>query len=152
YNAELRGLAQYYALACDVKTKLHKLFFIAQYSLFKTLANKHNEKSICKIIRRLKEGNNFIYHYQVKSKSYCMAVYQLKHLKRKNRDWQIVNNANIDNVTNTAWLTTKRTELICRLNANQCEVCNQKESCEVHHIRKLKDIERKSSKSFYELM
>ena len=36
YNAELRGLANYYILAWDVKQKLNTLFYTAQYSLLKT--------------------------------------------------------------------------------------------------------------------
>jgi RNA-directed DNA polymerase len=41
YNAELRGFANYYSLACDVKRKLARLVYLAHYSLIKTLANKH---------------------------------------------------------------------------------------------------------------
>ena len=41
YNGELRGLANYYALAPSVKKTLHKLEWIWQTSLLKTPANKH---------------------------------------------------------------------------------------------------------------
>jgi RNA-directed DNA polymerase len=41
YNAELRGFANYYAMATDVKRKLHTLGYLANYSLLATLAAKH---------------------------------------------------------------------------------------------------------------
>ena len=44
YNAELRGLANYYCLASDVKQKLSKLEYMVHYSLLKTFANKHKTK------------------------------------------------------------------------------------------------------------
>ncbi|MHD0335564.1 group II intron reverse transcriptase/maturase (plasmid) [Escherichia coli] len=34
FNAEMRGLANYYSLALDMKYKLSKLYFIWQISLF----------------------------------------------------------------------------------------------------------------------
>ena len=47
YNAELRGFANYYALAWDVKRKLGKLAFLWSTSLFKTLANRHRSSQGC---------------------------------------------------------------------------------------------------------
>jgi len=41
HNAELRGLANYYALAQGVKRYMNKLAYLWQGSLFRTLANKH---------------------------------------------------------------------------------------------------------------
>ena len=40
YNAELRGLANYYCLAYAAKTRLNKLQYIWKGGLFKTLAAK----------------------------------------------------------------------------------------------------------------
>ena len=40
----------------------------------------------------------------------------------------------------------KTTQLIVRLNAEQCELCGSRENIEVHHIRKLKDIKQKYKK------
>ena len=41
YNGELRGLANYYALAHNGKRDMGKLAYIWQRSLLKTLAQKH---------------------------------------------------------------------------------------------------------------
>jgi len=52
----------------------------------------------------------------------------------------------------TARYTLKRTEIIARLNANRCEYCDKEERCEVHHVRKLKDLARKRDKTLLERM
>jgi RNA-directed DNA polymerase len=41
YNAEMRGLANYYGLATQAKSYLRKLYYLWQCSLLKTLAAKH---------------------------------------------------------------------------------------------------------------
>jgi group II intron reverse transcriptase/maturase len=46
YNAELRGLANYYSLATDVKRGLNRLEYLWKGSLWKTLANKHKESIV----------------------------------------------------------------------------------------------------------
>lgn len=53
YNAELRGFANYYALAWDVKRKLSRLEFLWRGSLFRSLANKHRV-SVMTVMRRLR--------------------------------------------------------------------------------------------------
>jgi hypothetical protein len=55
YNGEFRGLANYYALATGVKKTLHKLEWIWQTSLLKTLANKH-KTGVNKIVKRRKHA------------------------------------------------------------------------------------------------
>jgi RNA-directed DNA polymerase len=61
YNAELRGFANYYALAYDVKRKLSKLQLIWLASLFRTLAARHRS-SVRRIASRCKIGPG---HYVV---------------------------------------------------------------------------------------
>ena len=147
YNAELRGLSEYYALACDVKKKLGKLFYMAHHSLFKTISNKRKVQCMKKIIRMLSDGRGeYVYHYTVDGKEYGMKVYQLKHLNRKGKDWQV------DKVSTTAPYTLRTTELVERLNANKCEYCGSEGPCEIHHVRKLKDLKRKREKSLLERM
>ncbi|MDL7675626.1 group II intron reverse transcriptase/maturase, partial [Escherichia coli] len=52
----MRGLANYYSLALDMKYKLSKLYFIWQISLFKTLANKRRS-SVNKVAKSLRQNN-----------------------------------------------------------------------------------------------
>jgi Type II intron maturase len=56
YNAEMRGLANYYALANAAKTGLTKLMYLAQSSFLATLAWKH-KSSMSKEYSRLREHN-----------------------------------------------------------------------------------------------
>jgi methionyl-tRNA synthetase len=53
---------------------------------------------------------------------------------------------------NTAVITAARTELVQRLEADQCEHCGSTDKCEVHHVKKLKDLQNKRDKSFFDKM
>ena len=57
YNAEMRGIANYYALANHAKRGLHKLMFLAQSSFLATLAGKYGS-SINKEAARLRQGRD----------------------------------------------------------------------------------------------
>ncbi|MCI0390667.1 MAG: reverse transcriptase domain-containing protein [Acidobacteria bacterium] len=137
YNAELRGLANYYSLACDVKHKLGRLFYLAHYSLFKTLASKH-QSSMSAVIRKLKKGGEFVLEYKARNETRKVKVFKLKHLQLKP-----VGASDVDVMPNTAKYTQSRTELIERLNAEICEYCGIDTGYfEVHHVRKLSDIKQ----------
>src|SRR5262249_19248890 len=59
YNAEMRGLANYYALANQAKTGLSKLMYFAMSSFLATLAQKHNS-SISKEHAKLRQGKDLV--------------------------------------------------------------------------------------------
>jgi RNA-directed DNA polymerase len=84
HNAELRGLAQYYALANDVKTKLGWLSFVSTGSLLATLSNKH-KSTINKMHKKLSKNGELVHLMNVKGKSQRVVVYKLKHLKKPSR-------------------------------------------------------------------
>jgi group II intron reverse transcriptase/maturase len=135
YNGELRGLANYYALAHFVKRDMGKLAYIWRQSLFKTVASKHKE-SMNKVAKRLKtdEGHALIIHQEHQTR--VIRLYRLKDLKPPSS-----NDPGIDIPPNTFALTLSRSELIRRLNAKKCEYCETRHGpFEVHHIRKLKDV------------
>lgn len=135
YNAELRGLANYYALAKHVKAALSRLQYLSQYSLFKTLACKHKTK-IAKVIDTLKVGREYIHRYPFKADWREIKVFQLKHIN--------ISNACRDEIPNTLYLTASTSELIRRIEANQCEYCGRVDRpVEVHHIHKLKALKAK---------
>ncbi len=134
YNDELRGLANYYALAHDAKQKLHRLAHIAQYSLFKTLAAKHRS-SVKKIALQLRDGDDFVHRYKVKGEERQIKVYKLKDLSVPPKTWE-----RIDLLPNTR-IYERRTEILERMNAQICEYCGREDGYfEVHHVRKLSDI------------
>jgi group II intron reverse transcriptase/maturase len=140
YNAELRGLANYYCLAFDVKQKLNRLFYIGQKSLVKTLANKHRTKAR-NIILKLKQGKDYVYRYRVNGEEREIRLYTLKQMNSRPKMWQEANQ-----LPNTH-IFSERSEIIERMSARQCEYCGREDGYfEVHHIRKLSDIKEGKEK------
>ena len=145
YNSELRGLANYYVLAYDVKGKLSLLEYMAIYSLFKTLAGKHKGK-LKSILKRLRKGSEWIHGYTLSGKPKVIRVFQLKHME-KHASWE----KEVDETPKTLHLTGSKSELICRMEADTCEYCGfQTPNCEVHHVRKLKDLKGKPKLEYWE--
>ena len=137
YNAELRGLANYYCLAKGVKYYLNRLEFMSRYSLFKTFARKY-KTTVSKVAAKFRKGNEFIQDYEVKGKKYQMKVFKLAHMDVRPKDWQV------DVIPNTLQLVSPRSELVKRLNYSKCEYCgNTEPPFESHHVRKVKDLNKK---------
>lgn len=144
YNAELRGLANYYCLANDVKTKLRKLEYMSNYSLCRTLAARHDVRK-SRILKRLRRGNEYVHQYKVKGEHYEMKVFKLKHMDRKPKTWDV------NRIPNSLRLTSPRSELVKRLNYGVCEYCGQTElPMESHHVRKVKDLRKRPNLKTWE--
>ncbi len=138
YNAELQGLANYYALAQGVRRYMNKLAYLWQTSFFKTLAHKH-KTSVTKIAKQLKTKTGYAITIPGKQKTRVLQLFRLKDLKPPQPG-----NSELDRQPNTLALTLVRSELIRRLNAGQCEYCETEQGpFEVHHIRKMKDVAQK---------
>ncbi len=143
YNAELRGLANYYNLAGSMKKQLGKLQYLSQYSLLKTLSGKH-KCSNTQTISRLSRGNELVHRYQKEEGFSEIKVFQLKHMNEIPKYME-------DEIPNTIFLTASRSELIRRMNAKECEYCGRIDlPTEVHHVRKLKDLKSKPSPEHWE--
>jgi group II intron reverse transcriptase/maturase len=148
YNAEIRGLYNYYSLALDVSAKLGRFKYYHYWSMLKTIA--HKEKSKVRKIKakygidvRRKVGNGTRkivgIKYNTKDGERTMTYFNesLKMIKEPNTCLSDKYCPNIG---------TGR-QLINRLNANVCELCGTNEGeFEVHHVRKLKDIKDKYKK------
>ena len=118
---------------------------MANYSLFKTLAGKHKSK-LSTVLKRLKVGSEWIHRYTLKGKPKEMKVFQLKHMDKKDIRWE-----EVDKIPNTLYLTASRSELIRRMEADTCEFCGKETpDCEVHHVRKLKDLISKPKLEYWE--
>jgi len=138
YNAEIRGLANYYALVSTLKSELNQLYGLWLGSLMKTLATKRRCKvrAVWKSLT-LPDGSKGL-AIETKNGDTCrIPVWHYRTLQRPTnlkRD--------VDYKPHLGWLYA-RTEVIQRLNAKECEYCGSMEGpFEVHHIHKLKDIER----------
>ena len=140
YNAEMRGLANYYSLAQGYKTALQRVIGLAQWSFFATLSHKH-KSSIGKVARKMKLSAQSGYELKVNINGIPKS-YRLFRLK--DHEPPKIHNSNVDTPWDTPRFTMTRSELVQRLNANTCEYCGKTGGyMEVHHIKALKDVQGK---------
>ncbi len=139
YQAEYRGVVQYYLLAYNV-CRLSKLHFTMERSLTRTLANKH--KSTAKQMRNKFRSTIETPYGPMK----CLKVT----VERENGKKPLVayfggiplrrqKEVMLHDQTPRMFDGT-RSELVKRLLADTCEMCGSKEDVEVHHIHKLADL------------
>lgn len=127
-------MANYYALADDVKAKLNGLTYMAHASLLKTLANKHQTK-MKEIILKLKQGKDYVYRYRVKGEEKEIRFFKLKDLTPQPRTWKEID------LRPSTYGYGRETEILQRMAAQICEYCGREDGYfEVHHVRKLSDI------------
>jgi RNA-directed DNA polymerase len=139
YNAEMRGIANYYALASGAKQGLNKLMYLAESSFLQTLANKHNTTA-SKIASRLRQGKDLVVTTSTKEGN--PRRYKLFKL----RDWKpLPHKGEVDAMPLTGiHLRFSRSSIQQRLEANVCEFCGKEKGFfEVHHVKKLKDVQGK---------
>jgi len=135
YNAEMRGLANYYGLANSVSRVLNKLHHLWLSSLWKTLAAKR-QSTVTKVARSMKRQGGYTLVVRGKSGTHAFPIYSLKELRKEPITYK-----SVDLPPKTWIFMHSRSELIQRMEANQCEYCGTTEGkFEVHHIRKLKDV------------
>ena len=144
YNAELRGIANFYQLANNYH-HLDPLFHLAKFSFLKTMANKHKStvaKMFTKYGRHL-QSETCVPFRDKQNRLRLRKLVLLRHLP-KGRKAKL----DIDVIPNTLKYSSE-TELEARLMANTCEACGKTTGImEVHHVRKLKDVRSKRDKSW----
>ena len=151
YQAEYRGIVQYYRLAYNLHT-LGRLRKVSELSLVKTLAKKF--KTSCrKIYRRLRanletaQGTYKVLQITVKRDSQKPLTAHFGGVPLRWNKWVA-----IDDEISHSRIWSKRSEVIQRLLAQECELCGATDKIEVHHIRKLADIEQKGHRERPEWM
>ncbi|EOW9529746.1 group II intron reverse transcriptase/maturase [Bacillus cytotoxicus] len=82
YNAELRGLYNYYSLAENVSKKMWQLKYVMEYSCLKTLANKY-KSTVAKMKTKYKQGKYWGIKYQTKHGERIAYFYKDGFTKRK---------------------------------------------------------------------
>lgn len=138
YNMEIRGFVNYYALGNSANKKLTKIADLCKSSCAMTLAHK-NRTTTHKIIMSLKRPDGrWVYKIPDSKKVKEIEFFWLK------KDFQAKSSKEIeiDTIPNTFAITLSRTELIKKLEADTCEYCGSHEKVEVHHIHKMKDIDK----------
>ena len=138
YGAEYRGLVQYYLLAGDVY-RLHRLEWVMKTSMLKTLAGKHHA-SVTKMATR---------HKVVIQTPHGLRTCFEASIHRDGRKPLVARFGGIPlKRQKTAALTDRQPtraayphrELVKRLLANTCEICQQTDTIVVHHVRRLADL------------
>lgn len=142
FGAEYRGIVQYYLMAQNVSW-LSKLHWIMQGSLLKTLAFKHKssmnkikKKYACEITDKTSGKTLKCIQVIVERKDKKPLIAQFGGISLTHKRKTV-----IDDMPYKVW--GGRTELLKRLLADTCELCGSTENIEVHHIRKLSDLDTK---------
>ena len=144
YQGEYRGLVNYYGMAQNL-AELGYIRWTMETSLLKTLACK-NQTSVMKETKRLQstietpEGPRkclkLVIHREKKTP--LVAIFGGLPLKRRK-------NPPIEDrvILPYARITS---EIVERLLNDTCEVCGSKENVEMHHVRHLKDLNKKGKR------
>lgn len=151
YQSEYRGLVQYYLLANNV-WRFHKLHYVTEMSLLKTLAAKH-KTSVGKQVRKYRATIQTPYGphscLQVfvprkNGKPPLQAVFGGIPLRRQPQ-------AQLhDRLYRRGQMT--RNDLLQRFLADTCELCGHQGHCVVHHVRRLADLRRPGQRDLPEWM
>jgi group II intron reverse transcriptase/maturase len=138
YGSEFRGLVQYYLLAGDV-SRLVRLRWVAETSMLKTLAAKH-QSSVSKMARKYKatvetpHGRRTCFTATVERAGRKPLVARFGGIPLKRQKKAVLDDRQ------PVPVTTRRKELISRLQASRCELCERRAPVEVHHVRALADL------------
>jgi group II intron reverse transcriptase/maturase len=134
FNSELRGFANYYAIADGVKSSLNPLELVVIRSLLVTIASVRR-MSVPQVKKKLKMGTDYGVTTMVRGKPRVHKLWLLKHLKVK--AWT---HPSVDEITVGARLAMSLNDLATRLRAAICESCGATEGpFEMHHPHRLKD-------------
>jgi group II intron reverse transcriptase/maturase len=139
FGAEYRGIVQYYLHAHDV-WRLHRLCWVASTSLLKTLAAKH-QSTVSKMATR--------YGAKITTPHGTRRCFETR-VEREGKQPLIARFGGIPLTRNKhAVLTDRepartiiypRKELVTRLLAGRCELCQRTNPVQTHQIRKLADL------------
>ncbi len=132
YNAEIRGIVNYYYLASNLY-KLQYFAYLMEYSCLATLAGKHNS-TIKKIVAKHKQGKDWAIKYKTENGATKeKRIVKLKDCKGKCEDKIVQHRYSVN--TNAT--------IRARLQAGICELCGSKDkaSYEVHHVPSVKGLD-----------
>jgi group II intron reverse transcriptase/maturase len=138
YGAEYRGLVQYYLLAIDV-WRLNRLEWAAKTSMLTTLARRHRT-TVTKIASKHKAviatpyGPRRCFEARVERPGRKPLVARFGGIPLRRKHTAVIDDRQ------PPLATTRRKELITRLLAGRCELCEQQTTTQTHQVRKLADL------------
>lgn len=133
FNAELRGLYNYYRLANNVSV-LNKFAYIMEYSMYKTYACKYRS-TVSKVIDRFSQDGVFAIPYETKGgKKYCEFYHGgFKRVKQTLME--------PDTLPEYSRRYDRPGSNAARIKRGVCELCGEKtDDIRMHHVRRLKDL------------
>ena len=139
YGAEYRGIVQYYLLAGDV-WRLRRLHWVMLTSMLKTLAAKHRS-SVTAMARKHKAtivtryGPRRCFEARIERDGRKPLVARFGGIPLRQQRNAVLTDRNA-----IPGATRKGKELISRLCAGRCELCEQWAHVRVHQVRKLADL------------
>ncbi|MFE5587233.1 reverse transcriptase domain-containing protein [Kitasatospora sp. NPDC056531] len=140
FGAVYRGIVQYYLLAGDV-FRLHRLQWVMETSMLKTLAGKHRS-TVTKMAAKHKaridtsSGPRVCFEARIERKNRKPLVARFGGIPlQQQRSAKVVDRRPV-------WVDYPQKELITRLLADTCEVCGATGDVQVHHVRALADLAR----------
>ena len=130
YNAETRGLYNYYSLAANVSKECASFAFIMKMSMFKTLGWKLNT-SARKVRQKYQKDKDFVIPYNdAKGKQKYRVVYN-EGFKKRNAQFDV----DYDKLPQTMYVPYP--SLVERLKDGRCELCGKEGKVVMHHVRTL---------------
>ncbi len=140
YQAEYRGFVNYYLMAFNVH-RLWNVHRVMQLSLAKTLADKHRI-SVKAVFRK--------HQITVPTPHGTLKVLEVRHERGEGKKPLVAQFGGIELRWRKQIILNDqpkevyggRSEVVQRLLAEECEMCGSTESCEVHHICKLADLNK----------
>ena len=138
YNKEIKGIYNYYCLANNCSS-LSKLGYIMKYSMYKTFAQKYRT-TMSQIRKKYTKNGLFSVRYYLKNGTAKDLTFYHGGFKKKNP----MNIKDLDNLPKFTYHPTN-TSLIDRLKAEKCELCGVVDKLVMHHVRKLKNLQGKTT-------
>ena len=130
YNAEIRGICNYYRLAVNY-CKLNYFCYLMEYSCLKTLAGKY-KSTVAKMWNKYRHGKIWAVPYMTKAGAKQVRIVKTADCRK----------GNVYDVITYKGKLPKRRTIQERLNAHICELCGDEneEMYEIHHVGSLKEL------------
>lgn len=130
YNAEIRGLYNYYSLAANVSKECASFAFIMKMSMFKTLGWKLNT-SARKVRQKYQKDKDFVIPYNDAKGKQKYRVFYNEGFKKRNAQFDV----DYDKLPQTMYVPYP--SLVERLKDGRCELCGKDGKVVMHHVRTL---------------
>ena len=130
YNAETRGLYNYYSLAANVSKECASFAFIMKMSMFKTLGWKLNT-SARKVRQKYQKDKDFVIPYNDAKGKQKHRIFYNEGFKKRNAQFDV----DYDKLPQTMYVPYP--SLVERLKDGRCELCGKEGKVVMHHVRTL---------------